>query len=356
MGGVVLANAKGNNMQKIKSSCIVSSAAFSVKKSIIKQYDSFNKKPPVVGDLVFGEVSAIGHHRLVESKSGRLHTLNVGTRAIFVFGNRYAPDQFEGIVPHSSQEFVELFSQGGVVGEVKTQNQMVGVTTKIKVLGYVCDNESKIINTTDYVLISSKNSARNKKGAKIILCIGTTMNSGKTHAAAACCYAISSMGKSVRAAKITGTASLKDILLMNDCGAEYVADFTYFGYPSTYLMDKSQLFNMFHTFDMKYGNNPMNYIVIEFADGIFQRETAMLLKMPEVRERISKLVFCAPDSTAVFGGIHALRDKFGLIPDAISGLCSSSPLAVREIKEFTDIPILQSMEKDYKKIYSIVGV
>jgi hypothetical protein len=99
----------------------------------------------------------------------------------------------------------------------------------------------------------------------------------------------------------------------------------------------------------------MNYIVIEFADGIFQRETAMLLKMPEVRERISKLVFCAPDSTAVFGGIHALRDKFGLIPDAISGLCSSSPLAVREIKEFTDIPILQSMEKDYKKIYSIVG-
>ena len=93
-------------MQKIKSSCIVSSAAFSVKKSIIKQYDSFNKKPPVVGDLVFGEVSAIGHHRLVESKSGRLHTLNVGTRAIFVFGNRYAPDQFEGIVTDSSQEFV----------------------------------------------------------------------------------------------------------------------------------------------------------------------------------------------------------------------------------------------------------
>ena len=217
--------------KKIKSKCIVSSAAFSVKRSLMSQYDPLNKKIPAVGDLVFGEVSTLGHHRPLESKSGRQHTLNVGTRAIFVFGNRYAPDQFEGIVPDSSQEFVELFSQGGVVGEVKTQNQMVGVTTKIKVLGYVCDNESKVINTTDYVLISSKNSARNKKGAKIILCIGTTMNSGKTHAAAACCYAISSMGKSVRAAKITGTASLKDILLMNDCGAEYVADFTYFGYP-----------------------------------------------------------------------------------------------------------------------------
>jgi hypothetical protein len=163
------------------------------------------------------------------------------------------------------------------------------------------------------------------------------------------------MSKNVRAAKITGTASLKDILLMNDCGAEHVADFTYFGYPSTYLMDATQLLSMFRTFDMKYGNDPDNYIVIEFADGIFQRETAMLLQMPEIQERISKLVFCAPDSTAVFGGIQALRDKFGLAPDAISGLCSSSPLAIREIQEFTDIPILQSMEKDYKKIFSIVG-
>ena len=112
---------------------------------------------------------------------------------------------------------------------------------------------------------------------------------------------------------------------------------------------------MFRTFDMKYGNDPANYIVIEFADGIFQRETAMLLQMPEIRKRISKLVFCAPDSTAVFGGIQALRDKFGLVPDAISGLCSSSPLAIREIQEFTDTPILQSMEKNYKKIFSIIG-
>jgi hypothetical protein len=342
-------------MERIKSSCIISSAAFSVGKSAIKRYGSFNEKSPSVGDLVFGEVSELGHHRLIESKSGRMHTLNIGTRAIFVFGNRYAPDQYEGVVPDSSQEFVELFSRGGVIGNVKSQNQLVGVTTKIKVLGYVCDNEGHVINTTDYSLISPKKDTRGKAGAKLILCVGTTMNSGKTHAAAACCYALSSMGKSVRAAKITGTASLKDILLMNDCGADYVADFTYFGYPSTYMMEENKLLNMFRTFDLKYGNNPRNYIVVEFADGIFQRETAMLLKMPEIQKRISKLVFCAPDSTAVFGGLYALQDKFGLVPDAISGLCSSSPLAIREIQEFSDIPILQSMEKNYKKIFEIIG-
>ena len=342
-------------MEKIKSNCIIPSAAFSVPKSQIRYIDPMLQKAPEVGDLLFGEVSELGHHRLVESRLGRMHTINIGTRAVFVFGNRYAPDQYEGFVPESYNDYVDLFSRGGVIGEARVQNQLIGMPTRVHALGYVCSTEGKVINTRDYVLVKPKRSSRDKAGAKLILCIGTSMNSGKTHAAAACCYAISSMGRNVRAAKITGTASLKDILLMNDCGAEYIADFSYFGYPSSYLLEHDQLLEMFNAFDMKYGNNPNNYIVVEFADGIFQRETAMLLKMPEVRKRISKLVFCAPDSTAVFGGLKMLKDEFNLEPDAISGLCSSSPLAIREINSFTDLPILQSMEKDYRKLFSIIG-
>lgn len=342
-------------MEKIKSNCIIPSAAFSIPKSLIKQYDNSIKKSPEVGDLIYGEIFELGHHQLVESRFARMHTLNVGTRSIFVFGNRYAPDQFEGLVPDSIEDHVDLFSRGGVIGKVNIQNQLIGVATKVRVLGYACDARGNVINTKNHVLLQPKNITRKKRGAKTILCIGTSMNSGKTHAAAACCYAISSIGKRVRAAKMTGTASLKDILLMNDCGAEHIADFTYFGYPSTYLMEPEQLLQMYHSFDLKYGNNPNNYLVIEFADGIFQRETAMLLKMPEIRKRIHKLIFCASDSTGVFGGLQILKEQFDLIPDAISGLCSSSPLAMREIQSFSDLPILQSMEKDFHRIFNIIG-
>ncbi len=342
------------DIKKIKSNHIIPSSAFSVPKSKIKQYDVSNKKKPEVGDLIFGEVIKIGHHKSIQNRSARLHTLNIGTRSVFVFGNRYAPDQYEGLVPGSFMEHVDIFSQGGIVGEVKSQNQLISAPTVIRVLGYICDSEGKVINTRDHILLQPKNTTRKKRGAKVILCIGTSMNSGKTHAAAACCYALSSSGKNVRAAKITGTASLKDILLMNDCGADHIADFTYFGYPSSYLMDPDKLLWMFNSFDMKYGNDPKNYLVIEFADGIFQRETAMLLRMPEVRDRIHKLIFCAPGSTSVFGGIHVLKEEFDLEPDAISGLCSSSPLAIREIETFTNLPILQSMEKDYKAIFRII--
>ena len=342
-------------MEKIKSNVIIPSAAYSVPKSLIRQYDPLNRKPPAVGDLVFGEVHELGHHRHIESRSARMHTINIGTRAIFVYGNRYAPDQYEGLVPEQQNDYVDLLSRGGVIGEVQNQNQLIGRATKVRILGYACKEEGAVINSRDHVLLKPKNQSRKNKGARLILCVGTSMNSGKTEAAAACCYAISSMGRRVRAAKITGTGSLKDILLMNDCGAEHIADFTYFGYPSTYRVELDEILGMFHDFDMKYGNNPQNYLVVEFADGIFQRETAMLLKSEKVRNRISKLIFCAPDSTAVYGGIKLLQDEFDLVPDAISGLCSSSPLAMREIRGFTDLPIIQSMEKDFKKIFNILG-
>jgi hypothetical protein len=341
-------------MEKIRSNCIIPSSAFAVPNSLIKQYDPMIKSSPKIGDLVFGEVSDLGHHRLVESKTGRMHTINIGTRAVFVFGNRYAPDQFEGLIPKRLGSHVDLFSRGGVVGVAKSQNQMIGAPTRVSVLGYVVDSEGNVVNSRNHILIRPKHTERGTAGAKVILCIGTSMNSGKTHAAAACCYALSSMGKNVRAAKITGTASLKDVLLMSDCGATNIADFTYFGYPSTYLLEADELQRIFRAFDLKYGNNPKNYLVIEIADGIFQRETAMLLMMPEIRERIHKLIFCAPDSSAVYGGLHLLREDFDLNPDAISGLCSSSPLAMREIESFCNLPILKSMEKEFRSIFQII--
>jgi hypothetical protein len=341
-------------MKTITQKCIISSAAFSVPKKLIKQYDYLPDRSPSVGDLILGEVCFLGHHKTLESRSARIHTIHDRTRAVFVFGNRYAPDHYEGLVPQAIGDTVDLLARGGLVGEMKCQNELISSPTKVRLLGYVCDSSGNVVNTRAHVLINARKRERNGRGAKVILCIGTTMNSGKSYAAAACCYALSSMRKTVRAAKVTGTASLKDILLMEDCGAQHVADFSYFGFPSTYMLEREDLIGIFRAVDMKYGNNHRNYLVIEFADGIFQRETAMLLREPEIRSRIHKLVFCAADSVGGLGGLRALKESFGLIPCAISGLCSSSPLAIREIREFTEIPILKSMQRDFKAIYEII--
>jgi hypothetical protein len=188
----------------------------------------------------------------------------------------------------------------------------------------------------------------------MILVCGTSMNSGKSMAAAACCWALASMGHKVRAAKVTGTASLKDILLMNDAGAHPYADFTHLGFPSTYLLSPGEVLHIFHALDLKYANNPKNFWVVEFADGVIQRETAMLLSAPEVARRIDKIIFCAGDAFGAIGGVRILHDRFGLVPDALSGICSSSPLHIRELLEFTSIPVFNSAEPDVEALRTIL--
>jgi hypothetical protein len=164
------------------------------------------------------------------------------------------------------------------------------------------------------------------------------------------------MGHGVRASKITGTAGLKDILHMNDAGAHPYSDFSFLGYPSTYLLPEEELLSIFNRLDLKYANNPKNFWVVELADGIIQRETAMLLNSQDVLSRINKLIFCAGDAFGAIGGLRILKERFRLIPDALSGICSSSPLLLRELAEFTNVPVFDSAQPDLKELADVLLV
>lgn len=294
-------------------------------------------KPPEVGDVIYGKVQNVRQHNKLENKSGRIHTIHDNTRALFVFGNRYAPDYYEAIVPDEMSARVDLVARSGMIGSVVSKNESVLAPTQIKVFGYVCGADSKVLNTKHFNKITSTGKVRKNN---IILSIGTNMNSGKTTTAAMCCWALTKAGHTVTAAKVTGTASLKDILLMQDSGATKISDFTYFGYPSTYLMDQKELLDLFLRFD-QYNNE--KYWVVEFADGILQRETRLLLQDDYVRSRIGKLIFNAHDTFSAIGGISLLKEEFGYEIDALSGIVSGSPLLINELREYSNVPVINNM-------------
>ena len=75
-------------MKKILPGYILPSAAFTVKQSGIKCYE-FSDHTPRIGDLVYGRISRIGHHAGLENKNGRIHIINDGSKAVFVYGNRW---------------------------------------------------------------------------------------------------------------------------------------------------------------------------------------------------------------------------------------------------------------------------
>lgn len=349
-----LTNKQGNEiMKKIKEGHLIPSAAYTVPRSKVYQYGQINHAPKA-GDMVYGTIAYIGQHQTLENKQGRIHSINTGTRAIFVLGNRYAPDYYEGFVPEQLPGKLDLLARSGIVGVVKNKSALVADPTQVKILGYICNKSGEVINTRSFNCIKPKLNIKNPKRAKLILSIGTSMNSGKSTTAAACCWALSTMGHTVRGAKVTGTASLKDILLMEDNGAAPVADFTYMGFPSTYLLDLEELLHIFNSLDLRYANHAKNYWVVEFADGILQRETAMLLEEEDVRSRIHRLIFSAYDAFGAIGGLSILKERFDLVPDAISGVCSSSPLGQRELREHTDLPVFNSIKRDLNQLAGLL--
>jgi hypothetical protein len=339
--------------KKVSSRYIHTSSAHVVQKSVDNCYEFLDKKPEV-GDVVFGKISHLGLTQQLENCQGRMHNVVVGSKAIFVFGNRYAPDYYEAFVPEKVQTEVDLLSSGGVIGNVVAKNSQTSDPTKVRIIGYALDKDGSVINTTKMSMIKPNRKDLKFPRAKLTLVVGTSMNSGKSYTAASCCWALASMGYDVRAAKITGTARLRDVLRMEDAGATHVADFTHFGYPSTYMLDEDTLLKIFNDADLKHANNPKNHWVVELADGILQRETAILLQSDVVQRRIHRLVFAAGDAFGAIAGMQILKDRYGLTPDAISGVVSSSPLGVREMQQYLSIPVFDNMSWDLKQIADII--
>ncbi len=329
-------------MKKIKPGFLLPSAACNINKKKIVYREMLDKKPEV-GDLLYGSVKFLGLHKSLENKLGRIHTISDGSKAVFVYGNRYAPDVLEGFVPEDMPSEIPLLSRSGLVGQIAYKNTNVLDPTIIKIYGYVCTKKGEVLNTLSFKpsWTASDLTAPRKKG-KMILCIGSSMNSGKSQTAGILCKALSNMGHTVSGTKVTGTASLKDILLMEDCGAESVSDFSYLGYPSTYMMPMKEIIPLFENLDFEYGTKS-SYWVVEFADGIYERETRHLLKSGKIKKRIHRLVYCSNSAAGVIGGLSSLKKDFNLVPDAISGVCGSSPLMVREVQEHTDIPIFDNL-------------
>lgn len=341
-------------MKTIRGGFILPSAALTVPRNRVRQYGQVDQAPQA-GDLVYGRISYIGQHSSLENRHGRIHTVTDGARAVFVYGNRYAPDYYEAVVPEAFTDEIDLIARSGIIGSVKCKNARVKDPTRVALDGYVCDADGNVLNTRQFCTLKPRSPEKKPRRAKMILSVGTSMNSGKSMTAAACCWALSATGRNVRACKVTGTASLKDILLMEDMGAHPVADFSYLGHPSTYLLEREELLGVFDTLDLKYGNSPKNYWVVEFADGLLQRETAMLLEAETVRSRIHRLIFNASDAFGAIGGLELLEERFGLRADAVSGICTSSPLGIQELHGITDIPIIDNMRRDAKAIAELLA-
>jgi hypothetical protein len=296
---------------------------------------------PRVGDVAVMRVLTLGKHSRIDDREGRAVSLFPGDLVACSFGNRYATDQYEGYVP-SAREQYHMLSIGGVCGMVGSKNERMPDPTMLEFMGFARTEDGKTVNLRDWRLDPVK-PPEDAKAPVIILVVGASMNAGKTTTAATTIRGLSRAGKSVVAAKITGTGAVKDLFYMRDAGASKVLDFTDYGCPSTYRCSLRKLLRLERTLRSHLMQERPDFIVYEVADGIFQRETALLLDSEPFRKVVDHVIFAAVDSLSAESAKRVIEQR-GLHLVGFSGIVSASELGKQEVQKATKLPCLSSTE------------
>ncbi|MFN0058047.1 MAG: DUF1611 domain-containing protein [Planctomycetota bacterium] len=296
---------------------------------------------PEAGDLVLARVDALGHHAALQLVSGRRRQLFPGNEIVVVYGNRYASNQFESVVPETMGP-CHLVAGGGIASRARSWHASITKgPTEITPVGLLADAEGKQMNLRAYALAPVE-LPRDYQPTPIAV-VGTSMDSGKTQTCVHLVRGLIAAGLRVGYAKVTGTGAGGDYWLLRDAGADPVLDFTDVGLPSTYLLSPEEVARAMCSLCAHLAHHGVDAVVLEIADGVLQRETTALLHAPCFRKLVGGLVLAAQDSMGAVAGFHALR-QLGTPVLALSGLLTAAPLQIAEAHAATGLPIFDREE------------
>jgi hypothetical protein len=222
--------------------------------------------------------------------------------------------------------------------------------TKITPLGLLADGKGNPINLASFRLPQP---ATINPEPLVLVVAGTAMNSGKTTACASLVKGLVRHGLQVAAAKVTGTGAGSDYRSLVDAGADPVFDFLDAGYVSTYRIDRHDLVDIVKILGGHLAAANPDVIVLEVADGLLQRETARLFVTPEFTGWVDGVVFAANDALGAQAGVAWLAAR-QLPVIAITGVLTSSPLAMREAEAATGLPVFNTMALARSAVASLI--
>lgn len=303
--------------------------------------DPDDSTPPRAGDLVLARVDVLGQHTRLQRPSGRRKILFPGDRIVVAYGNRYAPRQFEAVVP-ADLGSCHLVAAGGVAARALSWHErIVKGPTAITPQGFVVDGHGRRVNLADHALPPS--SGPREPRPPTLVALGTSMNSGKTTTAAFLVRGLTRAGLRVGFAKVTGTGAGNDLWMVSDAGAARVLDFTDAGFASTYLLDHARVEEIAVRLVAHLRGEKVDAILIEVADGLLQRETAELLRCSLFQGLVDAALFASPDALGASAGVEILRHE-GFRVVGVSGALTAAPLQRREVVSATGLPVFGRAE------------
>jgi hypothetical protein len=283
----------------------------------------------------------------LELTSGRMATVNQGDIVVGALGHRKALLGYSGYIPDELEvgATVQLLNIGGVMGICDSANPEVGAPFDCEVLGTVLHfpylGERIGIPARVGAAQLDNDVKLECHGVPVVALAGTCMDSGKTAAACAIVSRLRHRGYHVAACKATGVSLRRDILAMEDAGAQETMIFSDLGVVTTTAdngpaLTRSMLSSL--------AKNQPDLIVIELGDGLLGAYgVEAILSDADIQQAFTAVVLCANDPVAAWGGTRLLREQFDIEPAVVTGPATDNAVGIDQIRERLSLPAVNAL-------------
>ncbi len=293
------------------------------------------------GAVVVGRILNEKHvYNHFEDPHGRMSVLHKGDIVVGALGHRNALQGYEGVMPSSVKagDTLNILNLGGVIGQAVSGNPDVGSPFEIEVLGQVLAFKEFGSRKGEPAHIGMGALAGKPDAPKVpvVYVMGTCMNAGKTAAACVLVRRFAQAGLKVGGAKLTGVALMRDILAMQDYGADFAYDFTDAGVACTLAATAP---GVTRTVFSELAAKGVDLIVAETGDGILgEYGVQAVLADEELRSWGSAFILCANDPVGVAGGVEELKRSYGIQVDVVAGPATDNRVGVRFVEQAVGVP------------------
>jgi len=299
--------------------------------------------PAVAGTVVAARVLNAKHsYNTLEDVHGRMVALHPGDVIAGALGHRDALYGHAGRVPErvAVGDVLHLLNLGGVIGQADGKSTSMEPPFQLEILGSVLEFPyfGRRVGVPAQVARAALPTRVPEADElpPLVALVGTSMDAGKTTAAAALVRSLTRRGLRVAAGKMTGVSLRRDVLMMQDCGASPVAIFTDFGVVTTH---RDNVTAAAHGLVAHLADARPDLIVLEMGDGLLGTYGVdALLADPLLAGAIRSVVLCAQDPVGAWGAQEILRARYGLAVDVVSGRVTDGGSGLRFCQETLGVP------------------
>ena len=279
------------------------------------------------GDYVLGEITGPANELYtIETCTGEIVPVHAGDEVIGALGRRAGTLQGVGDYLSVKNGQLDTLTSAGLFGAYTSLSKLLSKPISLSYRGHIV-RQGRKVQMSDFAVRSKTR----KFTVPTILIIGSSMSAGKTVTGTLACKILAASGLKVTGTKLTGAGRYRDILSFQRAGASEIYDFVDAGLPST-IVPADEYRTAIRPLLSLIDEHQPDVMVAEAGASPLEPYNGAAI-MDELGDAIRCVILAAFDPYAVVG----VQQAFGLTPDLVTGLATSTTAAIALVDKLTGI-------------------